>query len=140
MTTAGNPPLLRTLPGEQGQVDWASFGKVRIGRAERALSSLVLTLSYSRALWFEFFLDQTLESFLREHVHASQSFGGTPHEILHDNLGSAVLERRGEQARLHPRYLELAGHYHFGPSSGDSRETHMSFRRVCRTAKGRAQL
>lgn len=106
---------LRTLPGEQGQVDWASFGKVRIGRAERSLSCLVLTLSYSRALWFEFFLDQTLESFLRGHVRAFESFGGTPRDVLHDNLGSAVLERRGEQARLHPRYLELAGHYHFGP-------------------------
>ena len=106
---------LRTLPGEQGQVDWASFGKVQIGRAERALSCFVLTLSYSRALWFEFSLDQTLESFLRGHVHAFESFGGTPRDLLHDNLASAVLERRGEQARLHPRYLELAGHYHFGP-------------------------
>ena len=106
---------LRTLPGEQGQVDWASFGKVRIGRAERALSCFVLTLSYSRALFFEFALDQTLESFLRGHIRAFESFGGTPRELLHDNLASAVLERRGEQARLHPRYLELAGHYHFGP-------------------------
>lgn len=106
---------LRTLPGEQGQVDWASFGKVTIGRAERALSCFVLTLSYSRALWFEFSLDQTLESFLRGHVRAFESFGGTPRDLLHDNLASAVLERRGEQARLHPRYLELAGHYHFGP-------------------------
>lgn len=106
---------LKTLPGEQGQVDWASFGKVRIGQAERSLNCFVLTLSYSRALWFEFFLDQTLESFLRGHTHAFENFGGTPRDILHDNLGSAVLERRGEQARLHPRYLELAGHYHFGP-------------------------
>lgn len=56
---------LRTLPGEQGQVDWASFGKRRVGRAERALSCFVLTLSYSQALCFEFLLDQTLESFLR---------------------------------------------------------------------------
>jgi len=29
---------LRTFPGEQAQVDWASFGKVRVGRAERHLS------------------------------------------------------------------------------------------------------
>jgi transposase len=106
---------LKTLPGEQGQVDWASFGKIRVGRAERALSCFVLTLSWSRALWFEFSLDQTLESFLRGHVHAFDDFGGTPRDILHDNLTSAVLERRGELARLHPRYLELAGHYHFGP-------------------------
>jgi len=114
---------LKTLPGEQGQVDWASFGKVQIGRAERNLNCFVLTLSYSRALWFEFALDQTLESFLRGHIRAFESFGGTPRELLHDNLRSAVLERRGELARLHPRYLELAGHYHFGP-------------RPCRLARG----
>ena len=106
---------LRTLPGEQGQVDWASFSKVRIGRAERALSCFVMTLSYSRALYFEFFLDQSLENFLRGHIRALESFGGTPGDIIHDNLKSAVLERRGSEVRFHPRYLELAGHYHFAP-------------------------
>jgi hypothetical protein len=30
-------------------------------------------------------------------------------------LRSVVLERRGEQIRFHPRYLELAGHYGFEP-------------------------
>ena len=45
-------PLLRlqTFPGEQGQVDWAHFGPVAVGRARRALSCLVMTLSYARAL------------------------------------------------------------------------------------------
>ena len=28
---------LRTFPGEQGQADWAHFGKVQIGRAHRKL-------------------------------------------------------------------------------------------------------
>jgi len=28
---------LRTLPGEQAQVDWGYFGKLQIGRAARAL-------------------------------------------------------------------------------------------------------
>ena len=39
---------LRTLPGEQAQVDWAHFGKITIGRAERPLMAFVLVLSYSR--------------------------------------------------------------------------------------------
>src|SRR5947199_3351571 len=47
---------LRTFPGDQGQVDWAHFGKVKVGRAERKLSCFVSTLSYSRALYLEFFL------------------------------------------------------------------------------------
>jgi transposase len=33
---------LRTFPGEEGQVDWASFGEVTIGRARRRLSCFVI--------------------------------------------------------------------------------------------------
>ena len=39
---------LHTLAGEQAQVDWAHFGHVLVGRAKRALSCFVMTLSYSR--------------------------------------------------------------------------------------------
>ena len=42
---------VRVFSGEQAQVDWAHFGVVRIGRAERRLSCFVLTLSYSRAFF-----------------------------------------------------------------------------------------
>jgi transposase len=108
-------PFLRlhTLPAEQGQVDWAHFGKVAVGHAQRCLSCFVMTLSYSRALYLEFFFDQSMENFLRGHVHAFESFGGQPRVILYDNLKSAVLERRGDQIHFHPRLLELCGHYHF---------------------------
>jgi transposase len=61
---------LRFFPGEQGQVDWAHFGEVPIGRARRRLSCFLITLSYSRALYLEFFFDQSMENFLRGHVHA----------------------------------------------------------------------
>src|SRR3954470_18209847 len=39
---------LKSFPGEQAQVDWAHFGHVMVGRARRALSCFVATLSYSR--------------------------------------------------------------------------------------------
>jgi transposase len=106
---------LRTFPGEQGQVDWAHFGSVQIGRARRKLSCFVLTLSYSRALALEFFFDQTLENFLRGHVRALHQLGGCPRVLLYDNLRSVVLERCGERVHFHPRILELAAHYHFAP-------------------------
>ena len=104
---------LQTFPGEQAQVDWAHFGSVKIGRAERKLSCFVLTLSHSRALFLEFFFDQTLENFLRGHVHAFQDWGGVPRTILSDNLRSVVLERRGDAIQFHPRLLDLCAHYHF---------------------------
>ncbi len=108
--------LLRSIPGERGEVDWADFGKVTMGRAERRLSAFVLTLAHSRAMYVEFFLDQRLENFLRGHVRAFSHFGGTPRTIATDNLRSVVLERRGDVFRLHDRYLELAGYYHFNPA------------------------
>src|SRR5438552_2575749 len=84
-------------------------------RPTRLLSCFVLVLSWSRACYARFALDQTLESFLRGHVDAFTALGGVPRTILYDNLKSVVLERVGDHIRFHPRLLELAGHYHFAP-------------------------
>lgn len=114
---------LRVFPGEQAQVDWASFGTVTIGRAQRKLSGFVLTLSHSRALYLEFFLDQSLSSFLQGHVHALHDLGGVPRVLLTDNLRAAVLERTGGTIRFNTSYLDLCAHYHTAP-------------RPCAVAKG----
>lgn len=106
---------LTTLPGEQAQVDWASFGKIQIGSAERRLSCFVMVLCWSRGTFARFTLDQTLESFLRCHVEAFQTFDGASREVLYDNLKSVVIERHGDLIRFHPQILQLAGHYHFAP-------------------------
>ena len=104
---------LSTFPAEQGQVDWAHFGEVTIGRARRRLSCFVITLSYSRALYLEFFFDQRMESFLRGHIRAFEDWQGIPRFLLYDNLRSVVLERHGDAIHFHPRLLELSAHYHF---------------------------
>jgi len=106
---------LSSLPGEEAQVDWGSFGKFRIGSGERALSCFVMVLSWSRATFARFTLDQTLDSFLRCHVEGFEKFGGVPRAVLYDNLKSVVLERQGDLIRFHNRILDLAGHYHFAP-------------------------
>jgi transposase len=43
--------------------------------------------------YLEFFFDQTMENFLRGHVHAFEFRSGQPPVILYDNLKSAVRER-----------------------------------------------
>jgi transposase len=106
---------LSTLAAEEAQIDWGSFGSIRIGRGVRPLSGFVMVLSYSRAIFALFTVDQTLESFLRGHVEAFAAFQGVARTLVYDNLRSAVLERAGSAIRVHPRLLELAGHYHFAP-------------------------
>ena len=104
---------LKTLPGEQAQVDWAHFGKMQIGRAERVLWAFVMVLSFSRQVYLRFFLGSSMPYFLRGHVDAFAFFGGVPRVLLYDNLKSAVLERRGDIVRFNPRVQEIAAHYHF---------------------------
>ena len=106
---------LRTLPGEQSQVDWAFFGKMRVGRAIRPLMAFVMVLSYSRMTFLRFYLNAAMGNFLRGHVQAFAFFESCPRVILYDNLKSAVLERSGDAIHFHPRLLELAAHYHFQP-------------------------
>jgi hypothetical protein len=106
---------LKTLPGEQAQVDWGHFGKLTIGRAERTLMAFVMVLSFSRAVFLRFFLDAQMANFLRGHVTAFETWEGLPRVLLYDNLKSAVLERQGEAIRFHPTLLALAAHYRFEP-------------------------
>lgn len=106
---------LRTLPGEQGQVDWAHFGKLPVGNALRTLWAFVMVLSYSRKIFLRFYFGSAMPAFLHGHVSAFAYFGGAPRELLYDNLKSAVLERVGDAIRFHPTLLELSAHYRFLP-------------------------
>lgn len=105
---------LRTLPGEQAQVDWGHFGRLD-GRGSRQLMAFVIVLSWSRALYLRFFLGQQTENFLRGHQSAFEEWGGVPRVLLYDNLKSAVLERIGDAIRFNPFLLDFAGHYGFEP-------------------------
>ncbi|MCU0692654.1 MAG: IS21 family transposase [Polyangiaceae bacterium] len=106
---------LRTLAGEQAQVDWGYFGKLAIGRASRPLWGFVMVLSYSRQVFLRFYLGQAMANFVRGHVAAFEAWQAVPRVILYDNLKSAVLERVGQAIHFHPTLLELAAHYHFEP-------------------------
>jgi transposase len=106
---------LRTLPGEQMQVDWGHFGHLEIGKARRPLMAFVTVLSWSRQIFLRFYLGAHMENFLRGHVAAFDAWDGVPRVALYDNLKSAVLERQGTVIRFNPTLLALAGHYRFEP-------------------------
>jgi len=83
---------LDTLVAEQGQVDWGNFGAIQIGAARRVLSCFVLVLSWSRAVYARFALDQTLESFLGGHVEAFAALGGVPRTLLYDYVPRYIID------------------------------------------------
>ena len=110
---------LRTLPGEQAQVDWGHFGHLEIGRAKRPLMAFVMVLSYSRRIFLHFSLNARMDSFLRGHVLAFTAFGGVARVLLYDNLKSAVLERvdhpSGTAIRFNADLLAFAAAHRYEP-------------------------
>ena len=83
----------------------------------------MLVLSWSRACYARFALDQTLESFLRGHVEAFAALQGIPRIILYDNLKSVVLERVEEGGGLRAAVAETipAAEVVRAPLLGDER-------------------
>lgn len=108
-------PVIRfeTMPGEQMQVDWAV-----IRRGGDRLSVFVATLGWSRAAYVEFVTDERVETLIEAHENAFLAFGGTPREVLYDNMRTVVLERHGYgrgRHRFHAGFLDFARHCGFRP-------------------------
>jgi len=110
-------PAFLTLsfaPGECAQVDWGQFGSIGVGNTRRRLSFFVMVLCYSRMLYVEFTVSETMEHFLACHANAFAFFGGVPERVMVDNLRSAVLRHALAQAPvLNPRYKDFADHFGF---------------------------
>ncbi len=108
---------LEHFPGEQAQVDWADFGKVKVEGGHRRISCFVMVLSHSRVIFARFGFDQTLENFLLGHIEAFTYFNGVARSILYDNLKSAVIERLEGHIKFNRHLTELAVHYRFSPKA-----------------------
>ena len=106
---------LHFAPGECAQVDWGHYGSVNVGNTRRRLSFFVMVLCYSRMLYVEFTVSQTMEHFLGCHLNAFEFFAARiPARIMVDNLKSAVLQRSiGQAPVFNPRYADFARHHRF---------------------------
>jgi transposase len=108
-------PIVRfeTKPGRQMQVDWAV-----IRRGADPLSVFVAVLGYSRMAYVQFVTDERLETLIACHEAAFTFFGGTPREVLYDNMRTVVIGRDAYgpgQHRLQPAFRDFARHHGFLP-------------------------
>jgi len=106
---------IETEPGEQAQVDWGSFGRMRCGATMRPLAAFAMVLRWSRVLYVDFSLDQRADTFMRMHERAFKAFGGVPRKVVYDNLKTVVLHHVGTTVQFNPTFLAFAGHWLFEP-------------------------
>ena len=105
---------LSFAPGEVAQVDWGEYGTIGVGDTRRKLSFFVMVLCYSRRMYLEFTVAQTMEHFLAAHEHAFAAFNAVPSRIMIDNLKTGVIEHlAGCTPVFNARYLDYARHSGF---------------------------
>ena len=102
-------------PAQAMQVDWGECGRVQVGSTMRKVSVLVAVLCYSRLVFIEFTLSQRKPEFYRGLVNALTFFGGSPRNLIFDNLKTAVLNGSGRSACFHPEFLALCGYFCLQP-------------------------
>ena len=102
-------------PAQAMQVDWGECGRVQVGSTMRRVSVFVAVLCYSRLLFIEFTLSQRKAEFYRGLVNALTFFGGSPRNLIFDNLKAAVLNGSGRSACFHPEFLALCGYFCLQP-------------------------
>ena len=103
-----------TSPGEESEVDFGYAGLIPTASGSFVkVWFFIMTLAYSREAYYEMVLDQSIETFIKCHIHAFESFGGIPERVKIDNLKAAVIKHRRYDIELNEQYLEFASHYCF---------------------------
>jgi transposase len=102
-------------PGEQFQLDWGHFGSLAHGSASRKLYCLAVIECHSRMLTLEFTHSQRQEALHRALLNAFRFFGGSPRELVHDNMLTAVIERDGPLIRFNEAFLDFLRPFHVAP-------------------------
>lgn len=110
-------PFIRfeSEPGHQMQVDWGHFGSLDYKGDQRKLYALVVIESYSRMMYVEFTHSQKQEPLHQCLFNAFRFFGGTPKELVVDNMATAVIERQGKVIRFNDRFLEFLRPFKISP-------------------------
>jgi transposase len=94
-----------SAPGKQMQIDWGHFGSLDYGDTRRKLYALAVVEAYSRMLYVEFTHSQNQSALHQCMLNAFTFFGGTPQEIVVDNMLTAVIERQGRLIRFNDAFL-----------------------------------
>ena len=119
-------PFIRfeSPPGKQIQVDWGHFGSLRYGDTGRKLYALAVIESYSRMIYVEFTHSQKQEALHQCLLNAFKYFGGTPEEIVVDNMLTAVTEREGSLIRFNGAFLDFLRVFKIVPVACNVRSPH----------------
>ena len=120
------PAFIRfeSAPGEQMQIDWGHFGSLVYGDSSRKLYALAVIEAHSRMLYVVFTHSQNQATLHRCLVEAFRYFGGSPRELVVDNMVTAVTERVGAMIRFNEAFLAFLRPFGITPAACNIRAPH----------------
>jgi len=116
--TPPEPSRVRPVfgPGEMAEQDWSPY-RVDFADGARTVHACMLSLSFSRRRYADFFDGYDLYALLEGHRRAFEYLGGVPHTIRYDQQKAVVARREGPDIFYQPRLLAFATHYGFAPEA-----------------------
>lgn len=108
--------VLNSLPGEEAQVDFGYIGTIKVSGKPKKAWVFVMSLSYSRYMYAQITLDQSVKTFISCHTNAFQFFNGVPETVKIDNLKAAIVEADFYEPTVQRTYAAFAKHYGFLPN------------------------
>jgi transposase len=104
-----------SAPGKQMQIDWGHFGSLQYGDTRRKLYALVVIEAFSRMMYVCFTHSQKQSALHGCLLAAFTWFGGSPTELVVDNMATAVVERIGSLVRFNAAFLDFLRHFNVVP-------------------------
>ena len=103
-----------TAPGQQSQIDWGQAG-ICLRSRPVVLHIFVMTLGYSRRVYYRACANEQLGLFLESHEAAFEHFGGLTRELLYDRPRTVCRPVPGAGWRWNDTFREFARHWGFEP-------------------------
>ena len=111
-------------PGQQFQIDWGHFGTLEYGKTKRKLYALVVVEAYSRVFYVEFTHSMNQSVLHQCLVNSFIFFGGTPKELVVDNMLTAVVNRHGRIVEFNGAFLDFLRPFKIVPYACNVRSPH----------------
>lgn len=108
-------PRFETLPGKQAQMDWGICHYLNGEGSLHKVPAFIMILGNSRVKYVEFTNRCDLQSLERCIVNAFTYFGGTPEQILTDNMKTVVDGREAGKVLWNSKFADFAVDMGFTP-------------------------
>lgn len=89
-------------------MDFGYIGTLKVSGTPRKAWVFVMSLGYSRYMYAEVTLDQSVDTFIRYHANALRYFGGAPETVKIDKLKAVIAEADFNEPTVQRIYVVFA--------------------------------